>query len=96
MGALAAACTLLLGLTVPAAGSWMPASDTDRLCGDLGLCTSSNHTWSTLRSAFDADTACALLARKGVKVLRFYGDSYQRHLYVGLVLTLTGDLPSFC
>ena len=79
---LAAAATLLLGLIVPAAGKWLHAHNTERLCGALGLCTPRRYTWSNLRTAYDADMACALLARKDVKALHLFGDSYHRHLYV--------------
>ena len=92
MGAVAAAALLLLALAVPAAGVWMVAQDTDRLCGGLNLCTAKNYTWGHLPMHYDKEEACSLLTRKGVRTMHLYGDSFLRHVYIGLVLTLTGKL----
>ena len=64
---------LFLTLTAPALGSWEITNNPDRLCGDLKLCTTNNYTWSNLRSVYDSDAACGLLARKGIKTLRMFG-----------------------
>lgn len=92
---LAAALVALL-LAVAAApgaghssGEWVVAEDAERQCGDLKLCTASNLTWS-LERVYDRAAACELLARKGLVDLFFRGDSFQRHIFVGLALTLTG------
>ena len=88
---LAAALTALLlaAAAAPGAGEWVVADDTKRQCGDLTLCTASNLTWSVER-VYDRAAACELLARKGLVDLHFWGDSFQRHIFVGLALTLTG------
>ncbi|KAK9833262.1 hypothetical protein WJX81_000764 [Elliptochloris bilobata] len=44
-----------------------------------------------MKTTYDTETGCELLARKGIKDIHLYGDSYQRHIFVGLALTLTGD-----
>ena len=92
--AVAAAALLLLALAVPAAGIWVVAQDTDRLCMDLNLCTAKNYTWGHIPMHYDKEEACSLLTRKGVTTLHLYGDSFLRHVYIGLVLTLTGELPA--
>ena len=73
----AVACTALLlaALAIPAAGSgWTVADDTEHLCGELSLCTASNHTWP-VATVYDKDSGCALLARKGLENLLIAGKS---------------------
>ena len=88
---LAAAFSILLlaAAAAPGAGEWVVADDVERQCGDLTLCTASNLTWAVER-VYDRAAGCALLARKGLVDLHFWGDSFQRHIFVGLALTLTG------
>ncbi len=84
---------LLAALAVPVSGQWdlVAPEDTNRLCQDLRLCTASQYTWSTA-STYDNQSGCALLKRKGIKQMTLCGDSYMRHLYLGLTLTLSGVL----
>jgi hypothetical protein len=90
-GCLAAACAVALLLLLsgsPAAGEWVPA-ESEQTCRDKLLCVGSNLTWATPHE-YGAEDGCAAFASKGIKAVEFYGDSFMRHLYEGLVLTLTG------
>ena len=92
---LAAALGILLiaAAAAPGAYEWVVADDAERQCGNLTLCTASNLTWSVAR-VYDRAAGCELLARKGLVDLHFWGDSFQRHIFVGLALTLTGAHPA--
>lgn len=88
-------CALLLLIAshiLLAAGDWGIASNPEQTCEENRLCTSSNSTWST-HTTYTKESACAALASKGLQNITFYGDSFQRHFYIGLVLLLTGSLP---
>jgi hypothetical protein len=90
---LAAACTLALLLLLarsPAAGEWVPAASA-RTCEEKLLCVGSNVTWATAHE-YGAEDGCRAIASKGLTAIKFYGDSFMRHMYEGLVLTLTGAL----
>ncbi len=75
MLAAAAAALLLAATAASAAGEWIVVEDpdTERLCGELSLCTASNLTWSG-DTTYDKDSGCALLKRKGLENLHFFGD----------------------
>ncbi len=88
---LAAACAcglLLLLVGSPAAGEWVPAASA-RTCEEKLLCVGSNVTWATAHE-YGAEDGCRAIASKGLTAIKFYGDSFMRHMYEGLVLTLTG------
>jgi len=93
-GAAAAWAALLLAAlaAAPAGGEWVVADGDGRACADMSLCTPSNLTWE-VPVTYDAAAGCALLVRKGLRDIHLRGDSFQRHLYVGLVLTLSGASP---
>lgn len=58
------------------------------------MCTKSHHTWIPDDPRFvfyDNETACSLLVQQGIKLITFQGDSFQRHLYAALLITLNGD-----
>ena len=95
MGACLAAACLLVVLAQQvgrhAAAEWVPAAAA-QTCRDKLLCVgSSNLTWP-IAHEYGAEDGCAMLASKGLRSVEFYGDSFMRHLYEGLVLTLTGEL----
>ena len=45
-------------------------------------------TWATARE-YAAGEGCRLLASKGLRAVEFNGDSFMRHMYEGIGLTLT-------
>eukprot|EP01031_Cornospumella_fuschlensis_P039046 gene39046-47507_t len=58
------------------------------------MCSNNFKTWKPDNPNFrwyDNDTACDALIAKGINLITFYGDSYQRQLYAGLLITLNGD-----
>ena len=72
----AATALLLATRAGPAKGSaWTVADSAERLCGNLTLCTASNLTWP-VATVYDAVSACALLKRKGLEDLHFFGASH--------------------
>ena len=89
-------CVLLLLIAshiLLAAGDWGIASNPEQTCEENRLCTNNNSTWST-HTTYTKESACAVLASKGLQNITFYGDSFQRHFYIGLALLLTGSLPA--
>jgi hypothetical protein len=58
------------------------------------MCSSNHKTWVPNNPNFkfyDERTGCAALLRKNISLIEFYGDSYLRQLYAGLLITLNGD-----
>ncbi len=54
------------------------------------LCTPEGFTWRTWHR-YDQPQACALLDSRGVRHVKFVGDSYMRQLFMGVALTLSGN-----
>mmetsp|Transcript_5209 Transcript_5209/g.11377 ORF Transcript_5209/g.11377 Transcript_5209/m.11377 type:complete len:314 (-) Transcript_5209:254-1195(-) len=72
-----------------ATGEWVPASPGD--CEQL-MCTPSNLTWSgDYNQTYYNNTTGDLLVSKGVRKVFFSGDSYLRHIFQALLITLRGD-----
>ena len=68
-----ATALLLATRAGPVKGSaWTVADNSERLCGNLTLCTASNLTWP-VATVYDAVSGCALLKRKGLENLHFFG-----------------------
>lgn len=86
---------LALGSTVSysSPGHWDVNNRHPELC-DKYMCTSGKKSFIPNDPDFvyyDNNTACAKLIEKGISLITFYGDSYQRQLYAGLLITLKGD-----
>ena len=63
------------------------------ICSENYKCTPSNLTWipSSPSVFYDAENACEGLLKKGITTIFFYGDSYMRQVYAGMLITLNGD-----
>jgi hypothetical protein len=63
------------------------------LCENRFMCTRNNLTWIPKyhNVIFDHKTACKALIDKGIKKILFYGDSFMRHIYGGMLISLNGD-----
>lgn len=71
----ACAGLLLLPLlleAIMACGQWLSASNPQRTCMEQLLCTASNFTW-LMQNTYTQEAACALLASKGLKDIKFAG-----------------------
>lgn len=84
------------GTNFSSQGFFASSQDPDRECGHLRLCTPKNLTFhlfqGTPREApLDHISGCAVLERSGVHTLYFSGDSYMRHIFLGLYYTLSGN-----
>eukprot|EP01039_Chlorochromonas_danica_P008645 gene8639-9526_t len=58
------------------------------------LCLGANKTWIPNNPEFvfyNNETACQALLDRGISLINFYGDSYQRQLYAAMLITLNGD-----
>jgi hypothetical protein len=73
-----------------ATGKWGPAQHDE--C-DRFMCTSSNKTWIPNYPSvkFGPENGCEMLLSKGITTVYFFGDSYMRQIYAGLLITLSGD-----
>ena len=62
----------------------------------MHLCTPTKKTWigSHLYTIYDNTTGCEALLNKGVTKIMFYGDSYMRHIYAAMLMTLNGNYKS--
>ena len=71
-------------------GSWVMA-DGD-ICAKY-LCSSSGLTWKSpqITQIYDRISGCEALIKKGVSSITFHGDSFVRHIYAALMITLNGD-----
>lgn len=60
-------------------------------------CTPGGLVWKQKTNPYklyNNETACDALKKKGIKKILFYGDSYLRHIYAGMLITLTGNYES--
>ena len=62
----------LLLTAIMACGQWLNASNPQQTCMEQLLCTASNFTWLT-QNTYTQEAACALLASKGIKDIKFAG-----------------------
>ena len=79
-----------IDLSVPSSG-WRINQESPYLCHLNHLCTPSRRMWETNSTLYFSNDACELLTNKGIKRLHFIGDSYIRHIFQALILTLTGN-----
>ena len=75
-------------------GTWVDA-DID-YCKKTYLCTKSFKTWqsdqtSTLIIPWNNTTGCDIILSRGINRLMFFGDSYMRHIYIAMLLTLSNN-----
>jgi len=66
------------------------------VCKTMHLCTPTKHTWvgSHRYTVYNDTTGCDALLHKGVTKIMFYGDSYMRHIYAAMLITLNGNYKS--
>jgi len=66
------------------------------VCRMMHLCTPTKHTWvgDHRYALYDNVTGCEALLRKGVTKIMYYGDSYMRHIYAAMLITLNGNYKS--
>lgn len=80
-------------------GVWAQSTNPDFECSELHLCTHLNETFYLKGETgsggespfFDREKGCALLEREGIRKIYFVGDSYMRHIYQAMMITLSGD-----
>lgn len=67
-------------------------NSTESICNRF-MCTPSNLTFlpNYANTLFDNNSACKALVDKGITNLYFYGDSFMRQIYAGMLITLNGD-----
>ena len=84
---------LFLPLLSTYEGAWIDA-DID-FCNKTYLCTKSFKTWQYLNSTeitpWNNTTGCENLLSKGFNTIKFFGDSYMRHIYIAMLLTLSNN-----
>jgi hypothetical protein len=75
-------------------GYWSNRSSS--VCKTMHLCTPTKHTWvgSHRYTVYNDATGCDALLHKGVTKIMFYGDSYMRHIYAAMLITLNGNYKS--
>ena len=78
-------------------GEWVkPESPDSQECKQY-LCTPSGHIWKQKTNPlklYNNVTGCDALVAKGIKKILFYGDSYLRHVYAAMLITLNGNYES--
>jgi hypothetical protein len=73
-------------------GTWKEQSQNH--CDHYLCIPTTNLTWTPTTDNFkfyDNVTACDGLVKRGVKEILFYGDSYMRHIYAAMLITLNGN-----
>jgi hypothetical protein len=81
------------GFSFTSDGSWKEHTS-DRECDHYLCIPTTNLTWTpnTYQNKFyDNVTACDALLKRGVREILFYGDSYMRHIYAAMLITLNGN-----
>jgi hypothetical protein len=79
-------------ISFTATGKWDNTPDIKRC--EKYLCSNSKKTFVPDDPDFifyDNVTACDALLKKGINTITVFGDSYQRQVYAGLLITLNGD-----
>ncbi len=73
-------------------GDWKAASDS-KICEERYLCTPEGVTWHPdyPNELFGQKNGCDMLQNQGITTIFFYGDSYMRHLYQAMSITLRED-----
>lgn len=74
-------------------GHWDESKAHPKNC-DRFMCTPKNKTFIPDDPNFiyyDPATACDLLIKKGINLITFYGDSFVRQMYAGMLIALNGD-----
>lgn len=79
-------------------GVWEKVVDQDKAaeCSHY-LCTPDGLIWrqkSAPAIFYNYVNGCEALAKKGITKISFYGDSYMRHLYQSMLITLNGNFKS--
>jgi hypothetical protein len=76
-------------------GSWEKVVDAEKEC--QWTCTPSGLVWKQKTNPYklyNNVTACEALKKKGIKKIQFHGDSYLRHIYAAMLITLNGNYES--
>ena len=65
-------------------------------CNRTHLCTKSFKTWrsdlkASKRTTWNSKNACDMILSKGINTITFFGDSYMRHMYLAVLLTLSNN-----
>jgi hypothetical protein len=80
-------------LAAKTAGSTVRAiSSNDSICNRY-MCSPSNLTFlpDYANTLFDMKSGCKALIDKNISTILFYGDSFMRQIYAGMLITLNGD-----
>jgi hypothetical protein len=83
-------------LSYTADGTWEKVDPSSEEC-KLHTCTQSSLAFkstTTSMKLYNNETACDALVKKGIKKILFYGDSYVRHVYAAMLITLNGNYES--
>lgn len=83
-------------ISYTADGTWEKPEKTENSCRHFS-CTPSGLTWMQKTNPlqlYSNTSACDALVAKGVKKILFYGDSYLRHIYAAMLITLNGNYES--
>jgi hypothetical protein len=75
------------------AGSTVRAISSNESICNRYMCTPSNLTFlpNYANTLFDMNSGCQALLDKNISTILFYGDSFMRQIYTGLLITLNGD-----
>jgi hypothetical protein len=77
-------------------GAWEKVVSQEEECKQW-TCTPGGLVWKQKTNPYklyNNITACDALVKKGVKKILFHGDSYLRHVYAGMLITLNGNYES--
>lgn len=76
-------------------GKWQKIANHDKTEQCLHyLCSPDGYAWKQNSSPsvlYNDVTGCDALIKKGIKKISFYGDSYMRHLFAAMLITLNGN-----
>lgn len=75
-------------------GTWTKATKSHEQCTRFMCSPLHSYLWNSTSSSYrlyNNITACSALINLGVKKIFFYGDSYMRHIYAAVLITLNGD-----
>jgi hypothetical protein len=90
----AALCIAIVSYTGD--GSWEQADASTEEC-KLWTCSPNFLTWKQKThplKLYNNVTACEAFRRKGIKKIDFHGDSYLRHIYAAMLITMNGNYES--
>jgi hypothetical protein len=70
---------------------WAIDHDNPAICHERHICTPSHRRWLTNSTLYFEKDACEVLTKKGIKRIIMMGDSFMRHMYEALIMTVTGN-----